>query len=266
MQVRVCRGGELVVALAETHVERSPKVRLPGLPGPVAELRPAHERLSAQVRPRGVRGHARHLRDDRVGPGEVGGLGHRVDGVDGAVDVCPAQLDGGPERFEDGDGLLGVGHRLGASTEPPHHGVQPAQVVALTKSVSEVVPELDCALPGGRGLLPRVDEAKLESEAVEQLSLSARVDAGAAADRPVVLGRRLAVGALGRCGIPGPAGVVEGQVVGATVLGVVGQPGVVLAAAAEQLLEDGAMGRRSAVRRNGLVDGAPGDVVPEPQT
>ncbi|MEP6651667.1 MAG: hypothetical protein ABJA74_17405, partial [Lapillicoccus sp.] len=73
------------------------------------------------------------------------------------------------------------------------------------------------------------------------------------------------MGALGRGQVPGSAGVMEGQVVGAAVFRVVGQPRVVHVAAPHQLVEDGVVSGHSAVRRHGLVDRLPGDVVPEPQ-
>ena len=209
------------------------------------------------------RRHAGQLLDDGVGASQVGRLGGVLACVDGAVDVGPPELDRRSERFEDDDRLLPGGDRLGPAAEAPHHRAQAAQVVTLAEPVAESTPQLQGPLSSLRRLLPGVHEAQLQGERVEQLGLAARTEPVGAANRPVVLGGRLPMGALDGRGVPRAAGVVKGQVVGAAVLRVVRQPRVVRAAPPQQLVEDRSVRRGAAVRRDGPVDRTAGDVVAE---
>ena len=107
--------------------------------------------------------------------------------------VCPGQLGGRAQRFEQFHRRPGGGDAFIAPAQGAHRGGKPAKRVALAQPVTHLAPQVERPLPGVGRLLPAVQQRRLVCEAVMQTSGRGGIGLIGEAQRPFELGGRLTV-------------------------------------------------------------------------
>ena len=261
MQVRVREAGFVLDSVLERDRQRAAQHGLP-----VATREPHGLRLGRR-RPALHRGHAEPDREF------LGALGERDDDVPmpgfilmrGEAGVCRREFRRGAERFQDGDGTLGRGEDLVAAAQPPQRRGHPPERVAFAEGVSSRPPVLQRSRVGGLGIGPAIDHRQLGRELDPAGRDAGRRLAIRETQRAFELPGRFAMGCQRASATTGRRSMLQGRRAVAGLVGVKGQPGIIVTAESAQPLQYPGVEFGTPGRQERLLDRLTRDLVPETQ-
>jgi hypothetical protein len=259
VQVRVCEAGFILDSVLERDRQRAAQHGLP-----VATREPHGLRL----RRRRPALHCRHAESDREFLSAPGERDHDIQTPGsilkrGEAAVCRCEFRRGPERLQDRDGGLGCGEDLVAAAQPPQHRGHPLERVAFAAGVAGRPPVLQSSRVGGLGIRPVIDHRQLRSELDPAGRDAGRRLAVRETQRTFELPGSFAMGCQRASATTGRRSMFQGRRAVVGLVGVKGQPGIIVTAESAQPLQYPSMEFGTPGRQDRLLDRLTRDLVPE---